>query len=108
MPDMKRICIGAALGFATGIAVVRLLEYGSETSDGFSLISAFVLFPLIFLAGLPWNLMIGEQGKEIVAIGGVGIGVIINSMIIGAFILSTRRPKGKVLPDRASGVREVD
>jgi hypothetical protein len=105
---MKKVCIGAALGLATGIAAVSLLELGIEASDTFSLISAFVLSPLIFLAGFPWNLMIGEHGKDIVAIGGLGIGPIINSTIIGALIFWVRRPTGKSLRDPSSEAREVD
>jgi hypothetical protein len=108
MPDMKKACIGAALGLAAGIAVVNLLEFGIDASEAFSLISAFILFPLIFLAGLPWNLMIGEHGKDIVAIGGVGIGIIINSTILGACVLSMSRAGSKFSRDSSPRGREVD
>ena len=78
---------------ATGIAVVSLLEFGIESSDKFSPISAFLLFPLIFLAGLPWNLRIGEHGKDIVVIGGVGIGATIRHQetTVGSSLAWTER-----------------
>lgn len=96
---MKKVCIGATLGFVFGIIVETLLEFGIEASNAFSMISAFILFPVIYLAGLPWNLLIGENGKHLIAIGGVGIGIIINSTIIGAIIFATRKPRRNMLAD---------
>jgi hypothetical protein len=58
MFSMKRKVLGGVFGFAVGLILEKLLEYGIDSSDAFSLVSAFILFPSILLVGLPWNLLI--------------------------------------------------
>lgn len=103
--NLSNMFKGAVAGTICGFLIVRLTGSLIESSEAFSMISAFILFPFIFLATLPWSLMIDNGGGNAVSLAGLAIGFIINCAIAGALVwvrLSTPRNGQKNLSSSAS------
>ena len=82
----RGISYGVIAGTAVGSCAVLLAKYGIENSGWFSLFSAFVLFPMIFLSSLPWSFMVPNHTGNAVPMYGLAVGAIINSGLLGGVI----------------------
>ena len=90
---------GVIAGTAAGTAAVLLARYGIDNNGWFSIFSAFVLFPMIFLSSLPWSFMVPNDTGNAVPMYGLAVGAIINSGLLGG-VIAWRRAN---LPRPANG-----
>jgi hypothetical protein len=92
------IAMLALLSAATFALVFYFMDLQHPTHDGagWSLLTGFIIGPIVAFAGLPWSfLVIKTFDNPYIAVAGLAVSVLINGTIIGCFVGMRAESRGR-------------